>query len=83
MQKPSQFEGYARSLGLDYAELDRCAGNPETLKAVRLDMAEGELRKIESTPTFLINKRRAVGGPQLLKMADAFENLVTKEPVTK
>lgn len=82
-QKPAQFEEYASSLGLDYAELDRCAGDPETLKAVRLDMAEGELKKIESTPTFLINKRRAVGGQQLLKFAEAFENLETREPVTK
>lgn len=82
-QKPAQFEEYARSLGLDYAELERCVGAPETLKAVRLDMAEGELKKIESTPTFLINKRRAVGGRQLLKFADAFENLTIKGPVVK
>lgn len=82
-QKPAQFQEYARSLGLDSAELDRCAVDPETLKSVRLDMAEGELKKIDSTPTFLINKRRAVGGSQLLKFADAFENLSAKEPVTK
>ncbi|MHB0996701.1 MAG: DsbA family protein [Elusimicrobiales bacterium] len=74
-QKPAQFEEYARSLGLDYAAMESCVSNPETMKAVRLDMAEGELKKIDSTPTFFVNKRRAVGGPQMLKVADAFEGL--------
>lgn len=82
-QKPAQFEEYARSLGLDDAAMESCVGDPETMKAVRLDMAEGDLKKIDSTPTFFVNKRRAVGGPQMLKVADAFEGLDIGKQVVK
>ncbi|HNW44316.1 MAG TPA: thioredoxin domain-containing protein [Elusimicrobiales bacterium] len=78
-QKPAQFEEYARKLQLDFAALESCADDPETLKTVQLDMAEGDLKGINGTPTFIVNRRRAVGGRQLLDAA-RLNNLVTDEP---
>lgn len=57
---------YGKEAGLDSGALEVCLADPETRRAVELDIAEGERRKIESTPTFIINGKRAVGPGQLM-----------------
>lgn len=60
------FAAYGKEAGLDAGALEACLAAPETRRAVELDVAEGERRKIESTPTFIINGKRAVGPSQLM-----------------
>lgn len=57
---------YGKQVGLDSGALEACLADPETSRAVERDMAEGARRKIESTPTFIINGKRAVGPAQLM-----------------
>lgn len=57
---------YGKQAGLDSAALESCLAEPETRRAVERDMAEGERRKIASTPTFIINGERVVGPAQLM-----------------
>ena len=77
-EKPAQFEAFAVKLGLDPGKIQACAGAPETLKRVKLDMAEGEMKGVNATPTFFINGKRAVGGGQLLEHARKFNALLKK-----
>jgi len=64
---PEQFGRYADLAGLERGALDACLAAPETAEAVRLDMAEGDRRKIGSTPTFFVNGKRFVGPAQLMR----------------
>lgn len=58
---------YAARVGLDGNALDVCLAAPETAQAVRVDMAEGDRSKINSTPTFFIKGKRFVGPVQLMR----------------
>lgn len=73
---PPEFQDYAVKLGLDWPKLQVCAASPETIKRVKLDMAEGDMKGVNATPTFFINGRRAVGAGQLLEQAMKFDNLL-------
>lgn len=59
-QKPDDLRGYAGGLGVDLAKYDAdLAGTEAQIKA---DMAEGEAKGVDSTPTLYINGRQ-YGGP--------------------
>ncbi len=75
-EMPPEFEQYARQLKLDWPKMQACAASPETLRRVKLDMSEGDLRGVNATPTFFINGRRAVGAGQLLDQAMKFDNIL-------
>lgn len=60
------FAAYGKEAGLEAGALEACLADPETRRAIELDLAEGERRKIESTPTFIVNGKRAVGPSQLM-----------------
>lgn len=75
-RKPAQFEEYARRLALDYPKLARCVNDPETIKGIELDTAEGGLKGINVTPTFFIKNKRAVGRKQLSDLAAGYKELV-------
>ena len=77
-KKPAEFFNYAGKLKLDLAAFEACSNKDETIKRVKLDMAEGDLKDIEATPTFFINGKRAVGAGQLLDAAKHFDNLTKK-----
>ncbi len=75
-EKPKEFEAYAAQLKLDWPKIVACADSPETLKRLKLDIAEGDLKGVNATPTFFINGRRAVGGGQLVDQARKFDNIL-------
>ncbi|HVV87694.1 MAG TPA: thioredoxin domain-containing protein [Kofleriaceae bacterium] len=59
-QKPDQLRSYAEQIGLDMAKYD--ADLPGTKPHVDADMAEGQAKGVDSTPTIFINGQR-YGGP--------------------
>lgn len=61
------FEGYAKSLSMDIKTLRECSQSLETKNMVKRDMEEGERLGIDSTPTFFINGKKAVGGMELIE----------------
>jgi protein-disulfide isomerase len=73
---PPEFKDYAVKLGLDWPKMEACAASPGTQRQVSLDMAEGDLKNVDATPTFFINGRRAVGAGQLLDEAMKFDNIL-------
>ena len=77
-KKPAEFFDYARKLKLDLAAFEACSNNAETIRRVKLEMAEGDLKGVNATPTFFINGKRAVGAGQLLDAAKHFDNLIKK-----
>jgi len=76
--QPKEFEAYARQLKLDWPRMTACSEAPETLKRIKLDMAEAEMKGVNATPTFFINGKRAVGTGQLIDQAMKFDNLLRK-----
>ncbi|HNW43182.1 MAG TPA: thioredoxin domain-containing protein [Elusimicrobiales bacterium] len=74
--KPAEFEAFARQLNLDWGKMQACSVAVETLKRVKLDMAEGDVKGVSATPTFFVNGKRAVGGGQLLEQAKKFDILL-------
>jgi protein-disulfide isomerase len=76
--EPGEFREYALKLGLDWDKMQSCAGSTETLRALKLDMSEAEMKNVDSTPTFFINGKRAVGAGQLLDAAKNFDNIIAK-----
>ena len=76
--KPSEFKTYAEQLKLDWPVMEACSEAPETLKRLKLDIAEADMKGVNATPTFFINGKRAVGSGQLLDEAMKFDNLMKK-----
>lgn len=79
-QEPVQFEDYAKKLGLNWDKMLACANSQETLRDLKLDIAEADMKGVNATPTFFINGHRAVGSGQLLDQAKKIDNLL-KEAV--
>lgn len=77
--KPAEFAAFAEKLKLDLPALEACAADPATERRVKLDIAEGDIRDVNATPTFFINGKRAVGGAQFLEQAKNFDNLLKKK----
>jgi protein-disulfide isomerase len=75
-ESPKDFSEYAQKLGLNLAAMEQCADDPETLRQIKLDVSEGDMRGVSATPTFFINGERAVGGAQLLEQAKRFDNFL-------
>jgi protein-disulfide isomerase len=74
--EPKEFETYALQLKLDWPKMRTCAAAPETLKRIKLEIAEGDVKGVNATPTFFINGKRAVGAAQLLEQAMKFDNIL-------
>jgi protein-disulfide isomerase len=77
-EEPKAFETYAKKLGLDWAGMLACSNDPETIKTLKLDIAEADMKGVNATPTFFINGKRAVGSGQLLDQAQKFDNILRK-----
>ncbi len=75
-EKPKEFELYAGQLQLDWPKMLACSDAPETLKRIKLEIAEADMRGVNATPTFFINGKRAVGSGQLIDQARNFDNLL-------
>ncbi|OGS08848.1 MAG: hypothetical protein A2270_00070 [Elusimicrobia bacterium RIFOXYA12_FULL_51_18] len=76
--KPKEFSEFAKKLKLDVPALEACTEEQDTIRQVQLDVAEGDLRGVNATPTFIINGKRAVGGTQFLEQVKNFDNLLKK-----
>lgn len=74
---PGEFEAFARGLSLDWPEIMACAAAPETLKRIKLEMAEAEMKGINATPTFFVNGKRAVGPAQFTEQMRKFDAIMT------
>ncbi len=73
---PKEFDDFALTLGLDMEAFGACRKNGAAARAVRLDIAEGEMRGVNATPTFFINKKRMVGANQLTDAAQRFDKII-------
>ena len=78
-EQPAVFNDYGEKLGLDPTVFEACLNAPETSQRIRLDMAEGDLKSVDSTPTFFINGARAVGPRQLNDRLSGLNKLLRKE----
>lgn len=78
-RRPKEFSEFAGALGLDPAALNACLNDPAAERQVRADLRDGDRLKISSTPTFLINGRRAVGPEQLAAELRRLAFLLEKE----
>ena len=65
------FGELAVSLGMDGLPLTACVNSPATEKVIEADIAEGKSRGADSTPTFLVNGKLAVGAAQLTAAVEA------------
>ncbi|MDD2806820.1 MAG: thioredoxin domain-containing protein, partial [Elusimicrobiales bacterium] len=74
--RPKEFETFSRELELDWAKMQACASAPETRRRIKLETAEAELKGVNSTPTFFINGKRAVGPGQLLEQVRKLAKLL-------
>jgi protein-disulfide isomerase len=77
-EEPKQFAEYAGRLGLNLDALRACANAPATLRTLKLDIAEADMKGVNATPTFFINGKRAVGSGQLLDQARKFDSILRK-----
>jgi len=78
-EEPIIFNMCAIQLKLDWDRMKVCVKNPETLKRVRLDAAEGGARGVNATPTFFVNGDKIVGAGQLIERAKDFDNIIRKK----
>ena len=74
--RPGEFEAIARELALDWPAMAACAVAPETVRRVRLDIAEAEMKGVNATPTFFINGKRAVGPVQFAEAMRKFDGII-------
>ncbi|MFH1619607.1 MAG: thioredoxin domain-containing protein [bacterium] len=72
---PDEFSLLASRLDMSQEAFEKCRKDPETAKAVTLDMAEGRVRSVHATPTFFVNRKRLVGSSQLLEEAKRFDSI--------
>jgi len=75
-EKPKEFEAFAGGLKLDWKEMQACSAAPETRQRIKLEMAEGDMKNLNSTPTFFVNGKRAVGPMQLMEQARKFDSIL-------
>ncbi len=54
-------EGYAKELGLDAARWEECYDSRRNQKLIEAHQAEGQRRKVQSTPTFIVGTRMVAG----------------------
>ncbi len=64
------FNGYAKEIGLNTTEFDKCVASDEMGARVKADMAEAQAIGVNSTPTFVVNGMKVPGAnPEGVKSA--------------
>ena len=61
------FKVIAEDAQLDLAQLQVCIENPDVQTVISKDRSEGDVMRIQSTPTYFINGQRVVGYQNLMK----------------
>jgi protein-disulfide isomerase len=65
-----EFEGFAKKVGLNENEFNKCLGSPDIAKRLQADIDEAKSIGVSSTPTFVVNGRIVPGAnPEGLKSA--------------
>ena len=66
----ADFEGFAKKIGLNESEFDKCLSSPDIAKRVQADIDEARAIGVSSTPTFVVNGLVVPGAnPEGLKSA--------------
>ena len=71
--EPQDLKSYARELGLDGEQFDRCLESGAESETVEQDMATGRRLGIRGTPTFFVNGRPLVGAQPLSAFRSAIQ----------
>lgn len=66
-----QLISYAKNLGLNEQDFSNCLLSEAKAEVVRQDMKEGDLRKVDSTPTFYINSEKVSNWTELKNLIQA------------
>jgi protein-disulfide isomerase len=61
------FEKYTKQVGADLNKVKECYKNQETVELVKSDIKKADEMRLDSTPTFFVNGRIAVGGSALIE----------------
>jgi protein-disulfide isomerase len=65
-----EFKAFAKKIGLNENDFDKCLGSPEIAKRVQADIDEARSIGVSSTPTFVVNGQIVPGAnPEGLKSA--------------
>jgi protein-disulfide isomerase len=65
-----EFKGFAKKIGLNESDFDKCVGSPDIAKRVQADIEEAQSIGVSSTPTFVVNGLIIPGAnPEGLKSA--------------
>jgi len=75
------FRAYAAELGLDETAFDVCLDENRHAAAIDADLALGEGRGVNSTPTFFINDQIVAGAYPLATFNEAIASALSGEPV--
>lgn len=70
-QEPKIFTALAENLGLDKDKLNICLNNLANTKRINLEIAEGNAKGLEATPTFFVNGKYARGPHSLIEQLKA------------
>jgi protein-disulfide isomerase len=73
--EPEALKGYAKELGLDAKEFDRCLDGGKWAELVKSDQEAGEAAGVNGTPAFFINGVPLSGAQPM----EAFEQLIDRE----
>jgi protein-disulfide isomerase len=68
-----RLEKYAEGLGLDRGQFGQCLSSEKYKAAVEKDMEDGKNIGVDSTPTYVLNGKIAVGGPPLEQFKSMIE----------
>lgn len=84
-------QGFAESIGLDPAVLEKCSRSVAAAASVKADQAEGQRLGVVATPTFLLGRPRAdrktidiverfSGAPSIELLGNALDKLIDESP---
>lgn len=72
------FLDYAKELELDTPSFENCLKNQKTNEAINQDIREADVKQINSTPTFFVNRHRLAGPDQLFRHGRRFIEIELK-----
>ncbi|MEM5799213.1 MAG: DsbA family protein [Candidatus Aenigmatarchaeota archaeon] len=75
---PGRFKDYAKELGLNEDQFNKCLDSGVMKEIVRKEQEEGKSLQITGTPTFFINNRRIVGARPYEDFEKVIESLLTQ-----
>lgn len=73
---PAKLKRFAQQLGLNMKKFEADMENPDVLKHVTRDRAEGEEAKIDGTPSLFINGKRYMGEKSVEKISEYVDELL-------